>query len=58
MQRLGFDGSIAIHCSDCGEYITRLPNYPGFSTVLCVQCQKKRETLKQELAKQQKGKPR
>lgn len=52
MRGIGFDGSIDIRCSDCGEVICRQP-YSGFSTALCLKCQRRRDVLAEELKKQQ-----
>lgn len=52
MRRIFPDGTVNIVCSDCGETLLYHTPYRGFSTALCVKCQKKREEIDKELAKQ------
>lgn len=47
-RRIRTDGSVDIHCKDCGEFICTHTSYPGFSTAICIKCQKRREELKKK----------
>lgn len=46
--KIRYDGMVAIRCSDCGKIVSTQP-YPGFSTVICVDCQKKRDEIESNL---------
>lgn len=43
MPKMYFDGCVDITCPQCGTIIERHVPYKGFSTALCLKCQKKNQ---------------
>ncbi|MDE2439154.1 MAG: hypothetical protein KGN01_07245 [Patescibacteria group bacterium] len=52
MRKIKIDGTVDVVCSDCGNMILRNVLYQGFSTAICLDCQKKRAVLQKEVDKQ------